>query len=1024
MSHLASHLRVKSLTATPPTRDRVASQRKGRRRQTFWVECLEERCLLSGVPNWISEGPAPVNNAQLKAAPNNAASGAVESIAVDPDNSSEIVIGTVNGGVWKTTNANPASPGSITWTPLTDNMPSLAIGSVGFDPLDTTGNTIFAGTGTFSNGFDGPPPAGVLRTTDGGTNWTILDSAAFANERIKTVLPTAINAGTAAVPQEVVLAATVGNAYANWIPIGAGGLYESIDNGTDFTRISGNGLPAGYGSVTSLVVDPNNPSQFFAAIPGSGIFRGDSNGNGTITWTEEDTNVTGIAGASAITLAAHGPGGTVLYAAVANGANISGVFTSSNSGGSWTALATPPAPNHNFAGAGAGYNAKIELVADPVANNIVYMSGVGTNNIFRYNPSGAGSWVLITGSGAPGEHRAHADSRNLEFLGDTVLLESDDGGFYFLKNPTDATHNSWQSFNGNLGETETYKVAYDPNDNLILAGTQDNGTNVQTGTGSTVSNQFSGGDGGFVQYDATNNIAYALSDDYGFFYRNNTQPLTSANNVQLKLASSTTPAVNFSGLNSTKNTGGSGTDAAFATNGTFNIVPFVLNSTDPTQMLIGREGLYTSSGPNTGDIISQITPTGMGFANALIYGGFRAGAAEDNVIIVGDLYGQLFFRGETGTTFTQVAGPGTGRIIALAVDPQDWRRVYVVQGTTGDQTFGSCQVFMTNNITDLTNNPFTNITYNLAGLSGGQLRAITLFDDTPTTAGDSIPVVGGLGGVYRLLGTQWTRYGQGLPNTVVEDVQYEPSNDLLIAGTFGRGVWEVQNVSTSIASTLAPSPAQPVVNTVEASLFPIPVLAPPLFNNGKVASYTDANLASTIADFTATIDWGDGTPMTAGTISQPAGAGTAYIVSGSHTYADSGVNIGAGHRIGTFAIQVFVVDDDGSRLTVDNTANVADNPITLTGLLNPESDSGLSSGTPDVTNVTQPDFYGTSEPFSQVTLLATALPGGTPFQIGQVQAGGNGPWNIKSVVALADGHYEITATGIDQFGVTHTAAPR
>ena len=114
MSHLASHLRVKSLTATPPTRDRVASQRKGRRRQTFWVECLEERCLLSGVPNWISEGPAPVNNAQLKAAPNNAASGAVESIAVDPDNSSEIVIGTVNGGVWKTTNANPASPGSIT----------------------------------------------------------------------------------------------------------------------------------------------------------------------------------------------------------------------------------------------------------------------------------------------------------------------------------------------------------------------------------------------------------------------------------------------------------------------------------------------------------------------------------------------------------------------------------------------------------------------------------------------------------------------------------------------------------------------------------------------------------------------------------------------------------------------------------------------------------------------------------------------------------------------------------------------
>ena len=90
---------------------------------------------------------------------------------------------------------------------------------------------------------------------------------------------------------------------------------------------------------------------------------------------------------------------------------------------------------------------------------------------------------------------------------------------------------------------------------------------------------------------------------------------------------------------------------------------------------------------------------------------------------------------------------------------------------------------------------------------------------------------------------------------------------------------------------------------------------------------------STIADFKAKIDWGDGTPLTAGTISQPGGAGTAYIVSGAHTYADSGVNGGTGH----YTIQVFVVDDGGSMLTVDNTANVADDPIVLTGLLNPEN---------------------------------------------------------------------------------------
>ncbi len=222
-------------------------------------------------------------------------------------------------------------------------------------------------------------------------------------------------------------------------------------------------------------------------------------------------------------------------------------------------------------------------------------------------------------------------------------------------------------------------------------------------------------------------------------------------------------------------------------------------------------------------------------------------------------------------------------------------------------------------------------------------------------------------------------------------------------------------------AALAPSATQPTVSTVEASIFPVPVFSPPLFK-GPVASFTDANPTSTIADFFATIDWGDGTPMTAGTVSQPGGVGTAYLVSGSHTYADSGVTTGTGNS-GTYAIQVFVTDDGGSRLTVDNTATVADNSITLTGVLNPATDSGLSTGTPDVTNVKQPDFFGTSEPLSSVTLSATLLPSGTPFIIGQVESGSDGSWNIQSDIPLADGHYSITATAIDQFGETIVTTP-
>ncbi len=233
--------------------------------------------------------------------------------------------------------------------------------------------------------------------------------------------------------------------------------------------------------------------------------------------------------------------------------------------------------------------------------------------------------------------------------------------------------------------------------------------------------------------------------------------------------------------------------------------------------------------------------------------------------------------------------------------------------------------------------------------------------------------------------------------------------------TDASGASTITSGSAVIAdAALTASATQPTVSTKEAAVFPIPQFGTPVFDNKPVASFTDGNTAATVSDFTAMIDWGDGTPMTAGTVAAGTTAGT-FIVSGSHTYADSGVNGGSG----TYPIQVFIQDVDGSRLTVTNTATVADNPIVLTGKLNPASDSG-ESNTDDITDVTQPDFFGTSEPYSHVSLFAT-LAGGSATPIGQVQAGSDGAWNIVSDVPLADGSYTITATAVDQFGVTKTA---
>jgi len=56
-----------------------------------------------------------------------------------------------------------------------------------------------------------------------------------------------------------------------------------------------------------------------------------------------------------------------------------------------------------------------------------------------------------------------------------------------------------------------------------------------------------------------------------------------------------------------------------------------------------------------------------------------------------------------------------------------------------------------------------------------------------------------------------------------------------------------------------------------------------------------------------------------------------------------------------------------------------------------------------------------------VSLYATNLATGVVTPIGAVQAGSDGGWNIRSTVALADGNYAITATAVDQFGLTTSA---
>src|SRR5262249_46295915 len=57
-------------------------------------------------------------------------SGRVTAVALDPRSADTIYIGGADGGVWKTTD------GGNIWNPVTDDQPSLAIGSLAVDPTN------------------------------------------------------------------------------------------------------------------------------------------------------------------------------------------------------------------------------------------------------------------------------------------------------------------------------------------------------------------------------------------------------------------------------------------------------------------------------------------------------------------------------------------------------------------------------------------------------------------------------------------------------------------------------------------------------------------------------------------------------------------------------------------------------------------------------------------------------------------------------------------------------------------------
>jgi len=101
--------------------------------------------------------------------------------------------------------------------------------------------------------------------------------------------------------------------------------------------------------------------------------------------------------------------------------------------------------------------------------------------------------------------------------------------------------------------------------------------------------------------------------------------------------------------------------------------------------------------------------------------------------------------------------------------------------------------------------------------------------------------------------------------------------------------------------------------------------------SGTVATFKDGNASAPASDFTALVNWGDGTPATSGVVT---GSGGSYSVSGTHTYGNAGA----------FPIQVQIVDVGGAHAATTTSANMAFvNGCTIAGEVH--ADAHFSSAT-------------------------------------------------------------------------------
>lgn len=686
--------------------------------------------------------------------------GRVNCIAFHPTDVNTIWVGLPSGGLWVTTN------GGSTWAPLSDGLPAIGVSGIVIHP--TTPNTIWILTGDGDAGDT--KSIGVLKSTNGGVTWNSTGLSWDVTQNVrgyKLIMDPANTSELWAVTTD--------------------GLYRTTNGGTSWTSMIA-------GSFRDLEFKPGTPNTMYLSSSNSFYRSTDGGVNWTLITsglpTGEDRVEIGVTpnNTNYVYLLC-GPGGA------SGSGTYRGLYRSTDSGLNFSLRSsTPNILGSQSDGSGSGNQAWYDLA---IAVNRSNAESVIAGGINTWRSTNGGSTWSITShwyipSGLP---YTHADIHALEInpLNNRLYCGSDGGIFY-----SDNFGTSWVDISSDLEPTQWYKIAgIQSNANLIIGGTQDNGSNKYTGS-TTITHMY-GADGMDCMIDHGNaNIMYFSTQNGGL----------------------------------RKSTDGGNTSSGIAPTGGPWVTPYMMHPTNSSIIYGGfTGGVYKST--NGGSTWTNMGADGRG---AMVHG------VNNTSVIYASNSSTLYRSANGGTSWTIISGnlPNYS-ITGIEVDHQDANQVWV---TFAGYVAGQ-KVYKTNDASA------ASVTWsNISGsLPNTVVNCIETDNDGPD---DAIYIGTDIGVFYRdATLSDWVPFSNWLPVVMVFDLEINESANVINAGTYGRGLWRSETYTTCTPSWTLSGPGAPGYSYYQASDF---INSSRTFNQGvgQEAIFKAANKVTLTEGFNVT----------------------------------------------------------------------------------------------------------------------------------------------------------------------------